>query len=261
MIYIHNIDPILISLGPIIIRWYGVMYLLGFIIVYIYLSKSRFVKNKGFTNIETENILLYGMIGVILGGRIGYFLFYSFQTIINNPLEILYVWHGGMSIHGGIIGVALALLILSRKYKRHFLEITDIIVVPAAIGLAFGRVGNFINGELWGRPTDQTWGVVFPMADDQLRHPSQLYSFIKQLMIASTLYITTSRLHTPTGLPTFMFCLIYGILRMIVEQLWREPLDGYIWGITSAQLYCAPLVIFGLSGIGWLWYKTKNQKK
>lgn len=256
MTYIHNINPIIFSIGPLDIRWYGLMYVIGFSLGYVYLLKSDFVRKKNFSTEEIENVLFYGVLGVILGSRLGYFLLYRFESLLSNPLEFFYVWHGGMTIHGGIIGVAIAVYLFCKKYKRSFLEVSDIIVVPATLGLAFGRIGNFINGELWGRPTDQSWGVLFPLADDQLRHPSQIYSAIKQLTICGSLYMAT-RYNPPIGFVSFLFAFLYGIMRIIVEEVWREPLDGYIFGITTAQMYCIPLILFGLGGLVYLYRKSK----
>lgn len=257
MTYIHNLNPIIVSIGPLAVRWYGLMYVLGFLLGYVYLKKSSFVSAKKFNNDEIENVLFYAVLGVIFGGRLGHFIFYRFDILLSNPLEFFYVWHGGMSAHGGILGVVIAFLIFAKQYKKHFLDITDIAVVPAAIGLGFGRIGNFINGELWGRVTGQTWGVVFPAADEKLRHPTQLYSSIQQFFTAFVLYIVSRSVQT-RGFLSFLFALMYGVFRFVVEGLWREPLDGYIAGMTAGQFYSLPLIITGVVG---LIYVTKSHKK
>jgi phosphatidylglycerol:prolipoprotein diacylglycerol transferase len=259
MTYIHNLDPIIVSLGPLAIRWYGLMYVAGFVIGYIYLKKSTFAKNKNFTEQHIENILFYAALGVIVGGRLGHFIFYRWSTLISNPLEFFYVWNGGMSAHGGILGVVIAFLIFAWRYKKHFLDITDVVVIPAAIGLGFGRIANFINGELWGRMTDQSWGVVFPAADENLRHPTQLYSSAQQFMTGLILYLV-SKSTQKRGVLSFLFALCYGIFRTLVEAYWREPLDGYIGMFTAGQFYSIPLIFVGIIGLVYSLLYNEAQK-
>ena len=156
-------DPIAIHLGPLAIRWYGLMYLLGFAL-FILLGRYRIKQHpKGtFTNAMLDDMLFYGVLGVILGGRLGHVLFYQFGYYLQHPLEILAVWQGGMSFHGGFLGVITAMALLARKYKLQWLAVTDFIAPLVPLGLGAGRIGNFINGELWGRPTDVPWGMIFP---------------------------------------------------------------------------------------------------
>lgn len=248
MIYFHDLNPVALNIGPLSIYWYGIMYLIGFVLGYIYLLRSDFVKKRNFSKDDIENVFFYALLAVIVGGRLGHFVFYAPRQLIESPLEIFKVWNGGMSIHGGIIAMAIAFTVLSWKHKKHFLDISDIVVVPATLGLAFGRIGNFINGELWGKPTDQSWGVVFSHADDKLRHPSQIYSSIKQLLISCMLYLLSKR-DPKRGTLSFAFLLLYGIGRYLVEALWRAPTDGYILGISAGQFYSLPLVLIGFIGL------------
>ncbi|WP_353174692.1 prolipoprotein diacylglyceryl transferase, partial [Paracandidimonas soli] len=176
MLHHPQFDPIAIQLGPLAIHWYGLMYLLAFALVWL-LGRRRI--RQGLTDLtqrDLEDIIFYGVLGVVAGGRIGYALFYQFDTFLRKPWEIFFLWQGGMSFHGGLIGVILALLLFARKKRTTLLHIGDFIAPLVPLGLAAGRMGNFINGELWGRPSDLPWAMVFPQAGDTLaRHPSQLY--------------------------------------------------------------------------------------
>ena len=171
-------DPVAIHLGPLAVRWYGLMYLLGFAL-FILLGRLRIKRNPAgaFTSSMLDDMLFYGVLGVILGGRLGHILFYQFGYYLQHPLEIFAVWQGGMSFHGGFLGVITAMALLARKYKLPWLVVTDFIAPLVPLGLGAGRIGNFINGELWGRSTNVTWGMIFPDVDNIPRHPSQLYEF------------------------------------------------------------------------------------
>jgi len=172
-------DPVAIHLGPLAIRWYGLMYLLGFAL-FILMGRYRIKQTPQgpFTNAMLDDMLFYGILGVILGGRLGHVLFYQFSYYLQHPLEIFAVWQGGMSFHGGFLGVITAMALLARKYKLRWLAVTDFIAPLVPLGLGAGRIGNFINAELWGRPTDVPWGMIFPNVDNLPRHPSQLYEFV-----------------------------------------------------------------------------------
>ena len=177
-----NFDPVALQLGPLAIRWYGLMYLIAFSLFYYAgrqrLKSPQFTASSGLDARLLEDLLFYGALGVVLGGRLGYVLFYKPGYYLQHPLELLQVWQGGMSFHGGLLGVLVAVLLFGRRHKLAFFQLTDFIAPLVPLGLAAGRMGNFINGELWGRASDLPWAMVFPQAGDQVaRHPSQLYQF------------------------------------------------------------------------------------
>ena len=178
--FVHpGFDPIAVSIGPLAVRWYGLMYVVGFALVW-WFGRSRIKANPNglWKQQDLDDVMFYAILGVILGGRIGYVLFYKFGDYINVPWKIFYVWEGGMSFHGGFLGVVIALAWFARSRKQHWLDLTDFMAPLVPLGLAAGRLGNFINAELWGRPTDVPWAMIFPQAGDHIaRHPSQLYQF------------------------------------------------------------------------------------
>jgi phosphatidylglycerol---prolipoprotein diacylglyceryl transferase len=169
-------DPIAFRLGPLAIRWYGLMYVVG-IVLFVVLGRMRARQNllTGWHPRDVDDMVVYGVLGVVLGGRLGYVLFYKLAYYLAHPVEILELWQGGMSFHGGFLGVLIALWLYSRRYRKRWLDITDFVAPLVPLGLAAGRLGNFINGELWGRVTNVPWAVVFPQVDMAPRHPSQLY--------------------------------------------------------------------------------------
>ncbi|MEE9303067.1 MAG: prolipoprotein diacylglyceryl transferase, partial [Thiotrichaceae bacterium] len=173
-----NIDPVAIKLGPLAVHWYGIMYVIGFL-AFLYLGKKRARrKDSPVTPEQVDDMMFYGALGVVLGGRLGYVLFYSFDKFLQDPMMLFKTTQGGMSFHGGLLGVLLVSWLLARKYKLKFLQIGDFIAPLIPIGLGAGRFANFLNQELWGKPTDVSWGVVFPKSGDGIaRHPSQLYEF------------------------------------------------------------------------------------
>ena len=185
--FIHNIDPVLLRFGPFEIRYYGLFFVLGFVIAYFMLNYLAKRKKIGLTKDDVADYLLYIIIGTVLGARIFYVFAYNFPFYLQNPFEIIAIWHGGLSFHGGFIGAVIASLLFCRKKKIDFYTIADITVIPLALGLALGRLGNFTNGELYGRITDVPWAVQFPSADG-FRHPSQIYEALKNLMIFFTLW-------------------------------------------------------------------------
>ncbi|WBA17544.1 prolipoprotein diacylglyceryl transferase [Salinivibrio kushneri] len=248
-----SIDPILFALGPVAVRWYGLMYLLGFVFA-LWLANHRAAKpNSGWSKEEVSDLLFAGFLGVVLGGRIGYVLFYQFDAFVADPLFLFKVWTGGMSFHGGLLGVITAMVWYARKTQRHFFTVADFIAPLVPFGLGAGRLGNFINGELWGRVTDVPWAMVFPSGGPWPRHPSQLYEFALEgvaLFIILNLYIKKPR---PMGAVSGLFLTGYGTFRFIVEYF-REP-DAHLGlfaGILSmGQLLSLPMIIAGAVMVGW----------
>ncbi|OAN14160.1 prolipoprotein diacylglyceryl transferase [Photobacterium jeanii] len=257
-----NIDPVLIEIGPLAIRWYGLMYLIGFIFA-MWLANRRADKpNSGWTRDQVSDLLFAGFLGVVLGGRIGYVLFYNFELFLDNPLYLFQVWTGGMSFHGGLLGVITAMFWYARKNGRTFFGVADFVAPLVPFGLGMGRLGNFINGELWGRVTDVPWAMIFPTGGPLPRHPSQLYEFFLEglvLLIILNIFIRKPR---PAGAVSGLFLLGYGSFRFIVEYF-REP-DAHLglfggW-ISMGQILSLPMVIGGLLMMLWA-YKTQPKGK
>ncbi|SET37164.1 Prolipoprotein diacylglyceryl transferase [Nitrosomonas marina] len=250
-----QIDPVAISLGPVSIHWYGLMYLIGFLLFFM-LGRYRikYGPKTVVTNELLDDILFYGMLGVIIGGRLGHVLFYQFGYYLENPLSIFAIWEGGMSFHGGFLGVIVAMVILARKHGVHWLNITDFGVPLVPLGLGAGRIGNFINGELWGRPTDVSWGMVFPYVDDLPRHPSQLYQFFLEGIVLFLLVWIYSSKSRPMGAVTGMFMIGYGVVRSIAE-FFREPTEGFMglltFGVSMGQWLSIPMIMAGAALIVW----------
>lgn len=248
-------DPVAIYLGPLAVRWYGLMYLLGFAF-FILLGRNRIKRNPqgAFTDSMLDDMLFYGVLGVILGGRLGHVLFYQFGHYFQHPLEIFAVWQGGMAFHGGFLGVITAMALVARKYKLQWLTVTDFIAPLVPLGLGAGRIGNFINGELWGRPTDVSWGMIFPHVDNLLRHPSQLYEFaLEGLAFFALLWIYSAK-PRPVGAVSGMFLIGYGVFRSLAE-FFREPEDGFMGvltlGISMGQWLSLPMIAAGTIMLVW----------
>jgi phosphatidylglycerol:prolipoprotein diacylglycerol transferase len=231
------------------------MYLIGFAL-FILLGRYRIKQNPqgAFTISMLDDMLFYGVLGVILGGRLGHVVFYQFGYYLQHPLEIFAVWQGGMSFHGGFLGVISAMALLARKYKLQWLAVTDFIAPLVPLGLGAGRIGNFINAELWGRPTDVPWGMVFPDVDSLARHPSQLYEFALEGLAFFALMWIYSAKPRPVGAVSGMFLIGYGVFRSIAE-FFREPEDGFMGvltlGISMGQWLSLPMIVAGIIMIAW----------
>jgi phosphatidylglycerol:prolipoprotein diacylglycerol transferase len=261
MLTYPQIDPIALSLGPLKVHWYGLMYVIGFM-GFLLIGKYRARRSNGAISVEqVDDLMFYGALGVVLGGRIGYMLFYKLGEFANNPLSFFQIWDGGMSFHGGLLGVILVMFLLAKKWNVPFLFVGDFVAPMVPIGLGAGRMGNFINGELWGKPTDVSWGMVFPQADQLVRHPSQLYQFVLEGILLFTLLWYFSKKPRPIASVSGLFLLFYGLFRFLVEFV-REPDAhiGYIaweW-LTKGQLLSVPMILIGLALIIWAY---RNQSK
>jgi phosphatidylglycerol:prolipoprotein diacylglycerol transferase len=251
-----NFDPVAVQIGPIAIRWYGLMYLVGFAISY-WLGRIRVKQGKaGRVSLNVlDDLFFFVVLGVILGGRLGYILFYKPGYYAAHPAEILAVWHGGMSFHGGFLGVLLAVWWVARKHSLRWLELTDFIGPLIPPSLAAGRIGNFINGELWGRVTDVPWGMVFqnPAAGPAPRHPSQLYQFALEGVLLFVLLWLYSAKPRPVGSVSAMFLIGYGVLRFIAEYF-REP-DEFLGllalNLSMGQWLSLPMIAAGIGLYAW----------
>jgi phosphatidylglycerol---prolipoprotein diacylglyceryl transferase len=247
MIYYPQIDPIALNVGPLKIHWYGVMYLIGFLSAWA-LAIYRIKKYKTpLTTSQVPDLIFYLALSAIIGGRLGFALIYNFQNSLTDPFSIFKIWEGGMSFHGGLIGVLLGAWLFSYKIKKPFLAITDFVAPLVPIGLAAGRLGNFINGELYGRISDVPWAMVFPHGGPYSRHPSQLYEFFSEgilLFIVLWLYSAKPR---PRMAVSGLFLIGYGLARS-VSECFRKPDDGFIafdW-LTMGQLLSFPMLLIGI---------------
>ena len=248
------IDPIIFSIGPVSLRWYGTMYLIGFLAAMFMANKAADRSNGLWTREQVSDLLFYAFLGVILGGRVGYVLFYQFEYFISDPLYLLEIWQGGMSFHGGFLGVILAAFIFARKTNKSFLAVGDFVVPLVPIGLGMGRLGNFINSELWGRQTDVPWAMVFPTDPLQVpRHPSQLYEFALEGVVLFIIMLVIIRKPRSLGLATGSFFIGYGVFRSFVE-FFREPdahLGLYFSFISKGQILSIPMILIGMFIIYW----------
>jgi len=244
-------DPVAFSLGPVSVRWYGLMYLLAFA-QFIALGRLRLRQQRGpFTVEQLDDLLFYGMLGVILGGRLGQVVFYEPAYYFSHPLEILAVWKGGMSFHGGFLGVLVAMALWAKKYAQPWLTVTDFIAPLIPLGLAAGRIGNFINGELWGRIASPAlpWAMAFPQAGDLVpRHPSQLYHVgLEGLLLFAVLWLSTVKAR-PRGFASGLFLIGYGSCRFVTE-FFREPdhgIFGQSYTISMGQWLSLPMIVTGI---------------
>lgn len=247
------IDPVAFSLGPLKVHWYGLMYLFGFVAAWL-LARWR-VKHYqlDWTNEQVSDLIFYAALGVILGGRIGYMVFYGTEHLLANPLSLFKLWEGGMSFHGGLLGVAIAVALYARRIKKPFFEVTDFIAPLVPLGLAAGRAGNFINGELWGRVTDVPWAMIFPNSGGLPRHPSQLYELLLEGVLLFIVVWYYARKKRPAGCVSAIFLITYALCRLFVE-FFREPdvqlgFLAFDW-LTMGQLLSIPMLLAGL----WLWW-------
>ena len=251
-----QIDPVAFSLGPLSVRWYGLMYLFGFAFAMWLAGRRADAPNSGWTRNEVSDLLFYGFLGVILGGRIGYVLFYNFDLFLADPTYLFKIWTGGMSFHGGLIGVITAMIWFAHKTKRHFFTVADFVAPLIPFGLGVGRIGNFMNGELWGRVTDVPWAIIFPEAGPEPRHPSQLYQFALEGVVLFIILNLFWRKNPPRGAISGMFLLFYGLFRFLVEFV-RQPdsqLGLYFQEISMGQILSTPMIIIGALMI-WVAYK------
>ena len=259
--FIHpQYDPVALQITQNFgIHWYGLMYLIGFL-AFLGLGKYQ-IKHKtwfGWNNQMLDDALFYGALGVILGGRIGYVLFYQFSNFLQHPLDIFKIWQGGMSFHGGFLGVLIAMYLFNKKHKQPWLKIMDFVAPLVPIGLGAGRMGNFINGELWGRATNSTYGMIFPQVDNIARHPSQLYEFALEGIALFCILWWFSRKQRPVGAISALFLIGYGSFRFLVEYT-RQP-DEYLGllqlGLSMGQWLSAPMVLLGI----WMWVSAQKNR-
>lgn len=265
-----QIDPVALHLGPVSVHWYGVTYLVAFAL-FMALGRLR-LQHPGFAvpgaakpwaYRDVEDILFLGVAGVVLGGRIGYCLFYKPAYYLSHPLEVFAVWQGGMSFHGGMLGVIVAMAWFAHSRGRGFLEVADFVAPCVPTGLASGRVGNFINGELWGRLADPSlpWAMVFRGAGDLPRHPSQVYQFLMEGLLLFVLLWLYARKPRKSGQVAAAFVLGYGVFRFIAE-FFREPDAHLLWlqqmtGLSMGQWLCVPMIVGGAA----LWWWTSVRQK
>jgi phosphatidylglycerol:prolipoprotein diacylglycerol transferase len=252
-----QIDPVLVAIGPLAIRWYALAYVAGLVFAWWLARRVAAQPPVVATSQQIDDFLFYAALGVILGGRLGYVLFYKPGFYLENPLKILSVWEGGMSFHGGLLGVTLAILWYAWRHKLELFAFADVIALATPIGLMLGRLANFINGELWGRPADPSlpWAMVFPQSGTAVpRHPSQLYQFALEGLLLFALLWIYSRRPRATGQVSGAFLVGYGGLRFVSEYF-REP-DAFLGlqalGLSRGQWLCVPMVLAGVAIWGWV---------
>ncbi|QWA12112.1 prolipoprotein diacylglyceryl transferase [Sodalis ligni] len=277
-------DPVIFSVGPVALHWYGLMYLIGFVFAMWLAVRRANRPGSGWTKEEVENLLYAGFLGVFLGGRIGYVLFYNLPLFLDNPLYLFKVWDGGMSFHGGLIGVICVMLWFAHRTKRHFFQVADFIAPMVPFGLGAGRLGNFINGELWGRvTTDTPWAMLFPGSRDEdlallpfhpewqtifdrygvlPRHPSQLYELLLEGVVLFIILNFFIRKPRPLGSVSGLFLICYGAFRIIVE-FFRQPdaqLGLFDDAISMGQILSLPMIIAGVIMIIWAYRRRPQQQ-
>jgi phosphatidylglycerol---prolipoprotein diacylglyceryl transferase len=267
MLMYPHIDPVAVRLGPLAIHWYGLTYLAAFgLFMFLAMRRLRhepFASVRGpgaWTRKDVEDILFLGVLGVVVGGRLGYCLFYKPDYYLAHPLEVFYVWLGGMSFHGGMLGVILSQVWFAHSRSKPFWQVMDFVAPCVPPGLAAGRVGNFINGELWGRPADSSlpWAMIFPQSGSMVpRHPSQVYQFLLEGLLLFVILWLYARKERKPGQVAAVFLIGYGVLRFTAEYF-REP-DSFLGllslGLSMGQWLCIPMVLFGI-GL-WLWAERR----
>jgi phosphatidylglycerol:prolipoprotein diacylglycerol transferase len=252
MAFHHNLNPDILNIGPITIRWYGMMYVLAFIIGYQVLKSETKRRNMPYTEEDISDFIFYLMLGVIFGGRIGYILFYNLSYYIANPMKIIAITEGGMSFHGGLMGVIIATILYARKKKAIFSDLGDMVALGGSLGLGFGRIGNFINGELYGRAVNADFPLAFIFPSDPLklpRHPSQIYESLTEGFIMFAILYFLSRKNVKSGTLIGTFLMLYGAFRFMIEFT-REP-DvqlGLVFmnTLSMGQILCIPMILLGL---------------
>lgn len=242
-------DPVIVEIGPLALRWYGLMYLCAFAAFWWLGTLRARAKHSFIRPDQVGDLLFYGVLGVIVGGRCGSVLFYNFSYFLENPIYLFQIWKGGMSFHGGLLGVVVAIWLYQRKYHWGFLRLCDFIAPLVPLGLGFGRLGNFINAELWGRETDVPWAMIFPKVDQLGRHPSPLYQAALEGVVLFTILWIYSKKPRPVGSVAALFVFYYGVFRFITE-FFRQPDDhiGYVafdW-LTMGQILSLPMIALGM---------------
>ncbi len=260
MLVYPDLNPIAFKLGPLKVHWYGLMYLLGFAMTWglgVYRARQG---HRALKPPQVGDAIFYGALGVVIGGRIGYMLFYNFTHFIHQPWILLRVWDGGMSFHGGLLGVIVAMWLFGRRYKIHMIDLLDFFAPMVPLGLAAGRAGNFINGELWGRVTDSPIGMVFPSGGPLPRYPSQLIEMVLEGFVLFFILWFASLKPKPRWVISALFLIGYGCARFIAEFFRQpDPQRGYIlfnW-MTEGQLLSLPMMMIGIIFLLWVWYKQK----
>jgi len=242
-----TIDPVFLSIGPLQFRWYGLMYILAFVASYFILRAEIRRKQLPLTTDDVADLVFYGAMGVVLGGRLGYILFYNLSFYLANPLRLFAVWEGGMSFHGGFLGVIAAFVLYARRKRISFWALIDMAAQCAPVGLGLGRIGNFINGELYGRETNVPWGIIFPGGGEAPRHPSQLYEAFLEGLLLFLIVRFAARRSSTTGVAGWTFVAGYGLFRFIVE-FFRQPdaqLGTFLGLFSMGQLLSFPMFLLG----------------
>ncbi len=247
MISYPHIDPVFLRIGPLALRWYGLMYALSFISALFLIKVVAARKKLAITHEAISDFIFYAAIGTILGGRLGYVFIYDPLFYLSHPLKVFAVWEGGMSFHGGLAGVIVAGALFCKRYRFAFYEMADVVVVSVPIGLGLGRIGNFINGELFGRPTNLPWCMVFPQGGDACRHPSQIYQAALEGGLLFVILWFLSKRDLPRGVLFWSLSLFYGLFRFWAEFFRQpDPQMGLLWGaLTMGQLLSLPMLMVG----------------
>lgn len=257
-----NIDPVAFAIGPLEIRWYGLAYLAGFLLGWFIVKRVNRLSATPLKDQLIDDIIIWITFGVILGGRLGYVLLYHPYLFFEDILAVFAIWEGGMSFHGGLIGVVLATLLYCHKYKIKFFVMGDLLAIGTPLGILFGRLANFINGELYGRITDVSWAMVFPRGGPYPRHPSQLYEGFLEGLVLFILLLSIKLIYRDklkTGTISGLFLIFYAIFRFTAE-FFREPADGFMGLFTTGQAYCIPMFLVGAMILHVTYKKVDHEK-